>query len=286
MDSFTKKQRRAYTLVGMLLFVLLFPATFQDRGEGTGRYQVDIVAFGDSEFGEVRDGTAVPSLLQELIDRSVFNAGMGGTCLARLERDKRLDYAKGSLSMTGLAKAIWAGDFGVQRTARIRESMTEYFPEVVAGLAEVDFSRVEIVLIQQGLNDYHAGVPIENPEDPWDEYTFLGALRSSVYALRKANPDIRIVVVSPIYTWYTAKGTTCQEEDQGGGVLEVYVEALERAAGELELEFIDMYHDLYPHEEWEDWKRYTRDGMHLNEAGRRLMAEKIARELDSPQRQK
>ena len=251
MDSFTKKQRRAYTLVGMLLFVLLFPATFQDRGEGTGRYQVDIVAFGDSEFGE-------------LTDRSVFNAGMGGTCLARLERDKRLDYAKGSLSMTGLAKAIWAGDFGVQRTARIRESMTEYFPAVVAGLAEVDFSRVEIVLIQQGLNDYHAGVPIENPEDPWDEYTFLGALRSSVYALRKANPDIRIVVVSPIYTWYTAKGTTCQEEDQGGGVLEVYVEALERA----------------------DWKRYTRDGMHLNEAGRRLMAEKIARELDSPQRQK
>ena len=247
MGSFTKKQRRAYTLVGMLLFVLLFPATFQDRGEGTGRYQVDIVAFGDSEFGEVRDGTAVPSLLQELTDRSVFNAGMGGTCLARLERDKRLDYAKGSLSMTGLAKAIWAGDFGVQRTARIRESMTEYFPEVVAGLAEVDFSRVEIVLIQQGLNDYHAGVPIENPEDPWDEYTFLGALRSSVYALRKANPDIRIVVVSPIYTWYTAKGTTCQEEDQGGGVLEVYVEALERAAGELELEFIDMYHDLYPH---------------------------------------
>ena len=93
-------------------------------------------------------------------------------------------------------------------------------------------------------------------------------------------------MVSPIYTWYTAKGTTCQEEDQGGGVLEVYVEALERAAGELELEFIDMYHDLYPHEEWEDWKRYTRDGMHLNEAGRRLMAEKIARELDSPQRQK
>ena len=286
MGSFTKKQRRAYTLVGMLLFVLLFPATFQDRGEGTGRYQVDIVAFGDSEFGEVRDGTAVPSLLQELTVRSVFNAGMWGTCLARLERDKRLDYAKGSLSMTGLAKAIWAGDFGVQRTARIRESMTEYFPEVVAGLAEVDFSRVEIVLIQQGLNDYHAGVPIENPEDPWDEYTFLGALRSSVYALRKANPDIRIVVVSPIYTWYTAKGTTCQEEDQGGGVLEVYVEALERAAGELELEFIDMYHDLYPHEEWEDWKRYTRDGMHLNEAGRRLMAEKIARELDSPQRQK
>jgi len=58
------------------------------------------------------------------------------------------------------------------------------------------------------------------------------------------------------------------------------------ALGKQVMEFIDMYHDLYPHEEWEDWKRYTRDGMHLNEAGRRLMAEKIARELDSPQRQK
>lgn len=282
MGSFFKRQGGAYVLLGVLLFALLFPAAFQDRGEGTGQRQVDIVAFGDSEFGEVRDETAVPALLQELTGKSVFNAGMGGTCLSRLETDRRLDYAKGSLSMVGLAKAIWAEDFGVQRTARIRESMTEYFPEVVAGLAEVDFSRVEIVLIQQGLNDYHAGALIENPEDPWDEYTLLGALRSSVHALRKANPHMRIVLVTPVFTWYPAKGTTCREEDQGGGVLEDYVDALERAAGELELEFIDMYHDLYPHEDWGDWKTYTRDGIHLNEAGRRLMAEKIAEAIYVP----
>jgi len=47
------------------------------------------------------------------------------------------------------------------------------------------------------------------------------------------------------------------------------------AAEELGIEIIDIYHDLYPHEEWEDWMLYSVDGLHPNEAGRVLLAQVI-----------
>ena len=171
---------------------------------------------------------------------------------------------------------MWAGDFGVQRTARVRESNTEYYPEVIDGLAAVDFTQVETVLMQQGINDYHAGVPIDNQQDPYSEYTFLGAIRSSVYAMRKVNPDVRIILVTPTYAWYVNSGQTGEEADYGGGILTDYVEAELEAARELNVEILDLYHDFYPHEKWEDWELYTQDGIHPNQAGREKMAVRLA----------
>jgi len=263
----------------VLLFLVLLGTSFHGRAEKTERRAVQIVTFGDSVFGEIRDDTAVPAQLQELLGKTVYNAALGGTCMARQDTEKRLDYTKDSMSLAGLAKAVWAEDFGVQQAARIRESNTQYFPEVIDGLEAVDFGQVETILIQQGLNDYHAGAPMDNPEDPYDEYTFLGALRSAVRAFRKANPKIRIVLITPTYTWYTFTGQTCEEADQGGGVLEDYVEAELRTAQELAIEAVDVYHDFFPHDVWEDWELYTRDGLHPNETGRRMLAEKLAEVL-------
>ena len=227
-------------------------------------------------YALVRDETAVSARLQELTGKTVYNAALGGTGAARRREDRRLDYAKGSLSLAGLTKAVWAGDFGVQRTARVRESNTEYYPEVIDGLAAVDFTQVETVLMQQGINDYHAGVPIDNQQDPYSEYTFLGAIRSSVYAMRKVNPDVRIILVTPTYAWYVNSGQTGEEADYGGGILTDYVEAELEAARELNVEILDLYHDFYPHEKWEDWELYTQDGIHPNQAGREKMAVRLA----------
>ena len=271
-----------YSVLAVLLFAALFFMTFRSGGKDTGE-QPEIVTFGDSVFGLVRDGTAIPEQLQGLLGRRVYNAALGGTAMARQAEDRRMDYGKSALSLAGLVKAVWAGDFGPQRALRIRENAVDYFPEVIEGLAEVDFSQVDTVLIQYGLNDYHNGTRIDDPEDPYNEYTFLGALRSGVRSLRKVNPDLRILLVTPTYAWliYSDPPRTYQEVDQGEGVLGDYVEALLQAARELDLEVIDVYHDFYPHERWEDWELYTTDGLHPNEAGRRKLAERIAEAVEN-----
>ena len=265
--------------VALLLCGLLFAddlGRIRDRGE---RREAEILVFGDSVSGEIRDETAVPARLGEILGATVYNAAFGGACAARIEQDKPLDYTRGVFSLVSLTKAAEADDFGVQQSVIMRESNTEYFAEVIDGLAEVDFSGVKTIVIQYGLNDYHAGVPLDNQEDPYDEYTFLGALRTAVRSLKKASPQARIVLVTPTFTWYRTSGLTCEEVDYGGGFLEEYVDAEIGLAGEMGIDVVDLYHDFWPHEKWEDWELYSRDGMHPNEVGREKMASEIAEYL-------
>lgn len=267
--------------VAVLLSAALFLSIFHTvQGEPKER-EAEIVVFGDSVMGEVRDGTAVPAQLEILSGRSVYNSGFGGTCAARTEQGESLDYIWGTFSLVALAKAVEADDFGVQQSVFMRESNTEYFGEVIDELEKIDFSKADIILIQQGLNDYHRGVLIEDPEDPCDEHTFLGALRVAVSSFKSRNPEVRIVLVTPLFTWYTdERQVTCETADYGGGVLEDYVNAEISLAEELGIEVIDIYHDFFPHEQWDDWKLYSRDGMHPNEAGREKMAGRIAEYLE------
>lgn len=258
---------------GLLLF------TFHDRSDIMERQQIQVVTLGDSALALSRDETSIPAQLEDLLGKSVYCAAFGGTCVSRIDKEYRMDYAKDALSLVALSKALAVDDFGVQQTVRIRESNTEYFSAVVDGLELTDFSGVEIVVILHGLNDFYNGVPIYNPDDPFDEYTFSGALRSSVAFLRQGNPDVRIVLATPTYTWHLQSGLTCEEYNAGFGVEEDYIQAEIELAEELGLELVDLYHDMFPHEKWEDWERYTFDGLHPNEAGRELLARAIAERL-------
>ena len=55
---------------------------------------------------------------------------------------------------------------------------------------------------------------------------------------------------------------------------------LEQQIGQEEqIEVLDLYHDFLPNDTWEDWQRYTIDGVHPNEAGRQLIADRIVQYL-------
>lgn len=268
-----------YGIISIAFFGLLrglsFPLRSSDRS-----YTPQIVIMGDSICGQVRDETSVSELLSTLVGREVFNGALGGTCASRIDLEGRLAYANDSLSFVAFARAAALQDFGSQQTARIKENATEYFSEVIDDLDRIDFSGVDILLVQYGVNDYHAGIPLENPEDPYDEYTFGGALRSALRYFRENYPELRIILLTSTYSWYEYTGQTCEEKDGGGGILEDYVNEELRIAEEMNVEALDVYHDFYPHEVWEDRTIYTRDGLHPNEAGRQLLAETIAAYLN------
>lgn len=269
------KKTIAYGLASVILLAVLAAATFRDRSDRLERRQVQVVMLGDSVFGLIRDDTSIPAQIEQALGKSVFNGAFGGTCVSRIDKDYRLTNARDSLSLAGLTQAIAADDFGVQQTVRARESNTEYFADTVEGLEQIDFSSVELVIIMHGLNDFYSGVPIYNGEDPLDEYSFTGALRSSLTALRKANPNMRILLVTPTYTWHLQSGLSCEEFNGGYGVQEDYIKAEIEVAEELGIELIDVYHDLFPHEKWEDWELYTFDGLHPNETGREWLTDII-----------
>lgn len=272
-----------YGIVAAVLFVILLLLLFPGDREYQ-RIPYDVVFLGDSVYGLCRDETSIAAKLQDKTGLKCYNGGLGGTVLGRADEERRLGYTKDSISAAGLVRSFAVKDFGVQRTVHIRESATDYFEDTLGDLGQIDFTQVKILFIGSGLNDYHSGNPIEStadPYNPYDEYTYCGAIRSIVKELREAYPELRIIFITPPYTWYTIPELTCEEYDLGGGVLEDYVNAEIGLCQALDVEVIDIYHDYYPHETWDDLYLYTDDGLHPNEAGREKIAQTIAEYLDN-----
>ena len=274
------KGKTGYGIVAAALFLLLLVLFFPGDREYL-RVSYDAVFLGDSVYGLCRDETSIAAKVQDKTGLKCYNGGLGGTVLGRADAERRLGYTKDSVSAAGLVRSFVVKDFGVQKTVRVREPATDYFEDTLGDLGPIDFDQVKILFIGSGLNDYHAGNPIESTENPYDEYTYCGAIRSIVRELRDAYPDLRIIFITPPYTWYTVPELTCEEYDLGGGVLEDYVNAEIGLCQALDVEVIDIYHDFYPHDTWEDLYLYTDDGLHPNEASREKIAQAIADYLDN-----
>ena len=238
-----------------------------------------LVTLGDSIFGNTRDDTSIPAILGKRLEMTAFNGALGGTCASRQHREDHLDYSLDSVSFCALSRAFRLQDFGVQKTVKGLGSSTGYFSDTISGLSALDIEQAEVILVLYGNNDYSSGRPLDTEEDPEDEYTFGGALRSGLRRLRACSPDARIVLVTPTYTWMVASGQTCEEYSANGRYLKDYVELEQQIGREEQIEVMDLYHDFLPHDTWEDWKRYTIDGIHPNEAGRQLIADRIVQYL-------
>lgn len=274
------KEKTAYGIVAAALFLVLLVLFFPGDREYL-RVPYDVVFLGDSVYGLCRDETSIAARVQDKTGLKCYNGGLGGTVLGRADAERRLGYTKDSISAAGLVRSFVVKDFGVQRTVHVREPATDYFEDTLGDLGQIDFDQVKILFIGSGLNDYHSGNPIESTENLYDEYTYCGAIRSIVRELRSAYPDLRIIFITPPYTWYTVPELTCEEYDLGGGVLEDYVNAEIGICKALDVEVIDIYHDFYPHDTWEDLYRYTDDGLHPNDAGREKIAQTIVEYLDN-----
>lgn len=273
-----KKQKFIYGICGVFIMLALLPFLLDSERETDT--QAQILFLGDSILGQYRDETSIPALVGEMLDTEVFNGAFGGTTMSLQNRDYRDAYYWDGLSFSRLTRAIAAQDFGLQQTIRTKDYVTMDFRDIVDELDRLDLTSVQTVVISYGMNDYTTGSPIGGENSPEDPYTMEGAMRTGIRYLQRSYPQIRIIFISPTYCWFiNTLGTTnetCETNDYGGGYLEEYVEAQRRVAGECGVEFVDLYHAYYPHEEYDNWSLYTNDGIHPNEAGREKIAETLA----------
>lgn len=276
-----KKQKFIYGICGVFIMLALFP--FLLGSERETDTQAQILFLGDSILGQYRDETSIPALVGEMLDTEVFNGAFGGTTMSLQNRDYRDAYYWDGLSFSRLTRAIAAQDFGLQQTIRTKDYVTMDFRDIVDELDRLDLTSVQTVVISYGMNDYTTGSPIGGENSTEDPYTMEGAMRTGIKYLQRSYPQIRIIFISPTYCWFiNTLGTTnetCETNDYGGGYLEEYVEAQRRVAGECGVEFVDLYHAYYPHEEYDNWSLYTNDGIHPSEAGRQKIAETLAKWL-------
>lgn len=282
-----KKYMKKLVLLGVaiLLAGLIFLAADRDK-EKTGIY--DVVFMGDSVIGNYADPFGVTTVMEERLGKTVFNGALGGTCMSVSKQMDKDSVPVRHWSMVKLAYAMCTDDWTSQMSGvsysehyygKVNQIL-EYFYERLTELSQIDFSEVEILLIEHGTNDYNSGQLLDSEEDPYDITTYGGALRTTVSMLQKKFPELRIILVSPVYCEFAEMdGANCTETDLGGGVLDEYVQMQKSVAQEYGLEWIDLY---YSSGIWTDTiDIYTYDKLHLTREGQQLIGDLISEYLES-----
>lgn len=271
-------KKSVYLIVAFLIYVLILSIFFVPKFRDTRDKEYSIVVMGDSIIGRERGETSVTYLLQQKLGKDVFNAALGGTTVTpRFEYDGFWS-GNDALCFGNLAQSICHNDFAPQRVVTKREAATEYFDEVLRELMNIDFNKVDILLLEYGVNDYHAGIKIWEDINSSEAY-FTYVYEKGIKLLKETYPDLKIVIVSPTYTWYYNKNgkkmISCEEYNTGYGTLEDYVDAQKKLADSLGVGFIDLYRDAYNHNSLSMCKLYTLDGLHPNEVGRKVICNEI-----------
>ena len=237
----------------------------------------DVIVLGDSIIGKEREDGPIHVYFEEYSGMSMLNAAFGGNCASVGENAGRYSYNDESLSLCRLAEAVCYKDYGVLKADMAASRVkADYFEETLEQLAAADLKQADILLLEFGANDYTAGRKLDNPGNPRDVYTYGGALRYAIELLQRAYPDLKIVLVTPLYC-HLAERKNCLEEDFGGGTLDEYADLEKKIAKEYGLDVIDVFYEIGIDES--NVMEYTRDGMHLRHEGRqyyaRFLAEKI-----------
>ncbi len=282
------KQIVLFTIAAVFAGVIFFLAN-TDKHK---KCEYDIVFLGDSVIGNHAETFSVTSVMEERLGVDVFNGALGGTSMSFFCEVNWESVPAAQWSMVKLAQAICTGDWTSQLAGisyseyyfDVVRQVMGYFGERIHHLSQIDFSQVDILLIEHGTNDYNGGQPLDSNEDSFDVTTYGGALRTTVSLLQEKYPNLRIILVSPVYCEFLNRGNAkCFETDFGGGVLDDYVMMQKTIAEEYDLEWIDLYHNSGI---WSDTiDIYTHDKMHLTVEGQQLIGDYISDYLEeNPQK--
>ncbi len=230
--------------------------------------KLQIVFLGDSILDGYRNETGIAYLTGEYCNADVYNLAMGGTTAA-LTTYENASYGEwDSRSLQGVVHAICGEvDAGIMDGYRAGEVFDS-----------CDFSKTDYFVIEYGMNDFLSGIPLNDEDDFYDEYTYVGALRIAVQRLRSAFPDAVIVLCSPNYAQFWGKDGSYLGDgnvvSNGGGKLVEYYRVCGNVSADMHTLFLNAYEgiglDTYSASE------YLEDGIHLAEKGRRKYAEKLS----------
>lgn len=224
-----------------------------------------MVNFGDSITGQAM--RTYDENIEKNTGIQAINLGIGGARMANI--------GSGEINCLSMAETIKAMttpgyDWSAQNTYSANNNY-DFIKEHIKKMQSVDISKADMVSIWFGTNDFNSGAPPDNSGNLYDTYSVGGALRYSIEKLLEANPDMKILVITPTYrdrqTKYSDNPYLSDEKNSDdfpnskGIYMTAYVEKIKEVAqGYDNVKVIDMYTksgiDRY------NYNTYLWDGLH------------------------
>ena len=234
-----------------------------------------ILCLGNNPLTDATGENSFTSLLAAKTDAVVYNGGFPESTIGARYSVYNEEYPRDNFNLPYVAKSICSKDFGRLEAAAAAEADSSY-AETVNMLENLDYSKLDIIAIVYDAADYLALIPSDNPNDPYELSTYTGGLRNAIEDIQEAYPYIRIVVMSHTFAHSIDENGNYQNggnTDLGNGALPHYLLKEVDVSISCGISIIDNYYGTINEDNYAD---YMTDYIHLNDAGRDFMAERLA----------
>lgn len=174
-------------------------------------------------------------------------------------------------------------NYGIGGTRIARQKTPSFYPDhdkdFISRVDTLD-ENADVVMVFGGTNDWgHGDAPLGDMGDR-TPYTFFGALHILYTSLITRFPGKPIIIITPLHR--------LNESDPNGnfghrpGTLKDYVNAIRQVAEYYSLPVLDLYKESGLQPEVPIIREtYVPDGLHPNDAGHKILADKMAAFLKS-----
>ncbi|MDP4133551.1 MAG: SGNH/GDSL hydrolase family protein [Bacillota bacterium] len=242
-------------------------------------YGKKIACLGDSIFQKTdTNGKTVGDYISSRTGTTVYNCAFGGT---KCSYDALQYYS--DLSFTKLVDAITSASWTSQDAATTGIGNTD-FTTILTRLKAVDFSKIDILTIAYGTNDFTGNMSLDNTGNTTDITYYKGALRYGINKLLTSYPQLKIVLVTPYFRfWYDSATQIYTYPDTKTNTIPLllgdYVSAMKSLATEYNLPYIDGFADMGINRLNCTYYIPQSDGTHHNVYGKQLLGGRIGGKL-------
>lgn len=239
-----------------------------------------ILCLGDELMGNDQVN-GVPSYLAEYSGATVYNGGFARSGFAR----RTTSSANVCFDLPNIIDAMVSGNWSVHETQAesVRNSTPaySYFPDTVAMLKTIDFSKIDAITLAYGTIDWSDGKNADY---------VVSELKASIDKIQLNFPEMRILVITPIWRYFTMGSSSSDDyKEYGEGyTLREWAKKIEDAAKEKHVSVLNAYENMplsYNNAStYFDKSTSNADGLHhinLNEKGNQMYAQLISGKLCS-----
>ena len=217
-----------------------------------------VVCFGDSltEFKDYDNSKTYADYIHELTEAEVFNIGVGGTQFRQrttpVASPTTSNEAYAALDIVNMVRASCEQDFQKQIAATnyLTQNNIDSNDAIIARMQTIDWSKVDVVTIFAGTNDWNNASSSWGVESSSDvNYTF-GAMNEIVRMLLTSYPHVHIYWFTPVVRWLTddngdrIEATFSDNLKKNDTTLKEFSAKIEEVVKKHHLPICDMYNTL------------------------------------------
>lgn len=247
--------------------------------------ETTIVCFGNAPFADDRDSSDnLANIIAQKTGATVYNCSVSGSYLAAENHTLDPSYRPiDAYNFFWLANVACKNPVtgGHEKAAVYMDKKTPpEGAEVYETLENLDFKEVDVIVLMYDASDYYAGHEMYNDENNTDIQQFTGNMEAGIELLKATYPWIRIIVMSPTYAYAvdeTGKYVSSDQYTYGWDVLSTYAIKQQQSCSNQSVTFIDHIYGTITEDNADE---YLIDNVHLNVAGRKLVADRFVEALN------